>query len=38
MIKWQNGFFVCSKAAPFDWAEALTIGANAAAVKKPPVP
>jgi hypothetical protein len=38
MIKWQNGFFVDSKAAGFDWAEALSNPANAAVAKKPPVP
>ena len=33
MIKWQNGFFGDSKAAAFDWAEALSNAANAAVAK-----
>ena len=28
MIKWQNGIFGDSKAAAFDWAEALSNAAN----------
>jgi hypothetical protein len=38
MMKWQNGFFGDSKAAAFDWAEALSSAANAAVAKKPSVP